>query len=83
MFSRPASHKPNRAFHAGVKHMLKAEANVSIRLRSFRGARKASGNGGTGRYVWEKIDSGADVNVMDEERSKKAVQLWEKIKEEK
>ena len=82
--SEEADYKKSRIFFSTMARFQTIKADVSVRLKTFRGAKKSSGDGDVGRYCWnalEKTQSHAAEGAASSQ-AQEAAALWAKIKED-
>ena len=83
--SQEAGYKKSRVFFASMARLKEIKVNVSVRLKTFRGAKKANGDGDVGRYCWaalEKLTVG-DAAGPDGATARDAAAMWIQMKEDK
>lgn len=80
--SQEVGFKKSRLFFEAMTHMKNMKQGTSIRLKTFRGAKKSGGDGDIGRFAWEaldKITQHADGPTSDAVQA--ATANWTTIKE--
>ena len=53
--SEEVGFKQTRLFYSGLARLSDIKESTSVRLRTFRGAKKSSGDGDIGRFAWKSL----------------------------
>lgn len=81
--SQEPGYKKSRIWFSTMSYMRDSKPNVSVRLKTFRGAKKASGDGDIGRYCWAALDKSTHiVGFSNELKAQNAAALWTQMKTE-
>ena len=80
--SQDCGYKKSRLFFSGMAYLNELKQSVSVRLKTFRGQKKVSGDGDIGRYCWESLKAMlADNDGPTSEAVQDATDAWDKIKD--
>jgi hypothetical protein len=70
-------YKRSRLFHAGMVRLNEIKTDVSVRLKTFRGAKKTSGDQDIGRYCWEHLEKFLqNSSGANNEKVQDTIELW-------
>ena len=74
-------YRRSRNFFSMLAQLKDIKADVSVRLRTFRGAKKATGDGDVGRYAWDlHSKSQKSATGPSAEKLQEVTALWSRIK---
>ena len=80
--AQETGYKPSRLFFSTMTRLQVIKADVSVRLKTFRGAKKAGGDGDVGRFAWDLLSKTLDsVDGPSLDKLQDATNLWSRSKE--